>query len=363
MIVWRRVRALVVCLVGLSGCWSEQRVDDLFTEGEWDYLQTFRLDRLDPITCVGGAPCEAIARFGKQLFFDKRLSGPLGISSDLGQAGDVGKVACTTCHSPTGYFVDTRDDNAQSLGTKWTGRNVPGLVDLAYRTQYTWAGEYQAVEDVLELALRSKAAMNSTHDLVAQVVRDYYQPTYDALFPSDARHYENAKLAIGVYEEQLVSGPAPFDRYLDGDVTAIDIAAKRGAQLFIGKALCSECHGGPLFTDDQFHVTGVEQRGLHALPVDEGRATITMIEADRGRFRTPTLRHVAKTAPYMHAGQLETLTEVIDFYRWGGHPGGFVGVKDPRLVPLEIDDADAHDLEAFLMTLTGAPVDATWVMP
>jgi cytochrome c peroxidase len=344
-------------LLTVAGCWTEQRVDDVFTEDEWAYLQTFRLDRLAPITCTD-ASCEAIADFGKQLFFDPRYSGIIVIGSDAGFPGEIGKISCARCHNPQGYFVDTRDDNAQSIGVKWTGRNVPGLVDLGYRKAFTWIGEYEVIDDVLLLALRSQAAMASTPAEVVSVVRNFYQPTYDALFPgmtSDERVFANAKHALGVYENQLVSGPSTFDQYLAGDVTAIDGAAKRGAKLFIGKALCSECHAGPLFASDNYFVTGVEQRGPHAPAMDAGRDMA-------GRFRTPTLRHVAKTAPYMHAGQLETLTDVIEFYRWGGDAAGFVGTKDPRIQPLDLDDDDVDDLEAFLGTLTGAPVDARWTV-
>jgi cytochrome c peroxidase len=353
MLVWGRVRWQVVCLVLITGCWAEQRVDDTFTEDEWTYLQTFRLDHLEPITCRD-PECEAIARFGQRLFFDPRYSGPL----ETPENPNAGKVACTTCHNPTGYFVDTRDANAQSLGVAWTGRNVPGLVDLGYRKAFTWIGEYDVIDDVLLLALRSKAAMSSTSDRVVEIVRTHHAAEYDAVFRDMAipeRTFENTKHAIGVYQQQLVSGPSPFDRYLAGELTAIDPAAKRGAQLFIGKALCSECHDGPLFADTKFHVTGVEQRGEHAPTIDAGRDAL-------GRFRTPTLRHVAKTAPYMHAGQHETLAEVIEFYRWGGDPGGFVGTKDVRMVPLDLDDDDVRDLESFLLTLTGEPVAARWTV-
>jgi len=378
MIGWRRVRRLVACLVMVAGCWNEQRIDDAFSESEWEYLQTFRLDRLAPITCtLGDARCEGVARFGQQLFFDPRYAGPLKLASDAGQVGETGKIACAHCHDPLGYFADGRDDNALSLGTAWTRRNVPSLVDLAPRKSFTWNGRYERLEDVLELALTSPAALNVTESLdgttlpreqrIVEHVLATYVPIYNAVFPAItpgtknyAPIYANIALAIGTYEAKLVSGPSPFDRYLAGDLTAIDDDAKRGAKLFIGKALCSECHDGPLFADDKFHVTGVEQRGEHAPVIDQGRYETTSHPDDDGRFRTPTLRHVAKTAPYMHTGQLETLAQVIEFYRWGGDPGGFAGTKDPRMVPLELTDDDVRDLEAFLLTLTGTPVDATW---
>lgn len=372
MIVWRRVRRLVVCLgVVFAGCWEEHRIDDTFSDAEWEYLQTFRLDRLPAIAC--DARCEAMARFGQQLFFDPRYAGPIRVASELGPAGATGMIACTTCHKPDAYFADDRADNASSLGTDWTRRNVPGLVDLAYRRAFIWNGKYSSIDAVLELALTSPAALNVTQGENGEVlskerrivdhVRAIYMGSYDPLFPpsaNDADVYTNIALSIAAYEGKLVSGPAPFDRYLAGDAGAIDAAAKRGAKLFIGKALCSECHDGPLFTDDKFHVTGVEQRGEHVPLEDRGRYEATGRPEDDGRFRTPTLRHIAKTAPYMHTGQLETLAQVIEFYRWGGEAGGFAGTKDPRMVPLELTDDDVRDLEAFLVSLAGQPVDATW---
>jgi cytochrome c peroxidase len=334
---------LVWLLVWVTGCWTEQRVDDSFSDVEWEYLQTFRFDRVTPPACTDDR-CFALARFGQQLFFDTRYS----------SAG----IACDRCHDPNAYFVDSRADNARSVGAGITKRNAPGLVDVGLRSTYTWTGAYNQVDGVLDLALGPKA-LNGTTAMLAQVVRDHYPLTYEGLFPGmvqDAQIRTNVGYAIGVYEKQLVSSASPFDRYLAGETDAIDNRAKRGAALFIGKALCAECHHGPLFTDDAFHVTGLEQTG----DIDHGVLDRTESLDDDGRFRTPTLRHVAKTGPYMHAGQLRTLADVIDFYRWGGNAGGYPGQKDPRIVPLEIDDDDARDLEAFLVTLTGGPVDATW---
>jgi cytochrome c peroxidase len=353
MIVWRRVRALVVCLV-VAGCGEEQRIDDVFTRAEWEYLQTFGIDRLAPID----AGDEARARLGQQLFFDPRYSGPIRVASDAGAVGETGKISCDRCHDPQHYFSDP---SPRSLGADLTKRNVPGLVDLAYRRAFIWDGKFASLEDVLELALESEAAMNATFDGLRDHVLSTYAETYGALFPGMTTLDEvkaNVKRALAAYERRLQSGPAPFDRYLAGDPAAIDDAAKRGAQLFIGKALCSECHDGPLFADDEFHVTGVEQGGDQA--PDRGRYKVTNDLADDGKFRTPTLRHIARTAPYMHAGQHATLPEVLEFYRWGGDATGFAGTKDPRMLPLELTDDDLRDLEAFLHTLTGVAVDPTW---
>ncbi len=357
------MRALLVGVAVVSACGSEDLVDGRFTVAEWDFIQSFRLDRQQPVTlrCVAGADCTSLAALGSRLFRDAGLSGPIVVAAEassggLGEIGERGKVACSSCHDPRQWFTDTRSKpGASSLGTGWTKRNTPGLVDAIYLDSYTWTGKYGEIGDVIELAFTSPAAMNTTK----LEVTSYLRATY-AEFPStmdDNAVFRKASAAFQVYEAGLVAGASPFDRYAAGeDVPEFTEDARRGLAVFIGRGLCSECHAGPMFSDKSFHNTGVMQHGEHAAPIDHGRADVTRDAADDGAFRTPTLRHVAKTAPYMHAGQLATLADVIDFYRWGGNPSGFEGARDPRMVPLEIDDGDAADLQAFLESLTGPPV-------
>jgi len=259
--------------------------------------------------------------------------------------------------------MDTQSKpNATSFGIGWTKRNTPGLVDAIYLDTYTWNGKYSKIGDVIELALTSAAAMNTTIPWFAEYLRTSYFVQFGG--KTDAAVLAEASIAFGAYETLLVAGPSPFDRYARGEhPPEFTDAARRGLAVFIGRGLCSECHSGPMFSDRLFHNTGVEQRGEHAAPIDHGRADVTADTVDEGAFRTPTLRHVAMTAPYMHAGQVENLADVIDFYRWGGHAGGFAGTKDERMVPLDLDDDEARALEAFLLTLTGDPVASRWTSP
>ena len=370
MIGSRWVRWSLVGLVAVvSSCGSEDLVDGSFTTAEWAFIQTFRLDQQLPIVCdAEPASCAFTADLGRRLFFDPGLSGAItvsGTSSEgaLGAIDDRGKVSCASCHDPKNWFIDTRSKPASSsLGTGWTKRNTPGLVDAVYLDNYTWDGKYSRVGDVLELALTSPAAMHSSLAEAAGYLRANYFVPFGGM--TDADVIARASVAFGAYEAQLVAGPSPFDRYAAGeDVPEFTAAARRGLGVFIGRGLCSECHSGPMFSDKRFHNTGIEQRGEHAAPIDHGRANVTSDAGDDGAFRTPTLRHVAKTAPYMHAGQLATLADVIHFYRWGGDAAGFTGTSDPRITPLEIDDGDAADLEAFLRTLTGVPVPAHLTVP
>ncbi len=204
--------------------------------------------------------------------------------------------------------------------------------------------------------------------------------------------FANFGKALAAYQRKLISGESPFDRFVAGDDAAISLAAKRGLKLFVGKAACVECHLGPTFSDEEFHVTGVPQIGEHvakgpefdpgrlgAVPVYLGwdfntagpynddpevdhTRDVVADERLRGAFRTKGLRNIAETAPYMHTGHLATLRDVVAFYNEGGATSDFAGVKDARMVPLNLSEGEIDDLVAFLETLTGTPVPAEWLV-
>jgi len=211
----------------------------------------------------------------------------------------------------------------------------------------------------------------------------------------------NQGKAVAAFESKLISRNADFDRYVAGDETLeYPAAAKRGLRLFVGKAACANCHQGPFFSDQSFHNLGVSQTGPNVAATDNGRfegvndilksavkangpysddPTVVWIDSlvmpeegakcastdsveempsTCGQFRTPTLRNVAQSAPYMHNGSLATLGDVVRFYNRGGESSGFVGRKDSRMRPLGLTDADVDDLVAFLETLTGEALPA-----
>lgn len=197
------------------------------------------------------------------------------------------------------------------------------------------------------------------------------------------RAYANFGKALAAFQRRLISDDAPFDRYVAGEASAIGEQAKRGLKLFIGKAGCVACHAGPTFSDEEYHVTGVPQIGEHVPPEDLGRYSaipiylswdfntagpysddpsedrtegVTQDEPLRGAFRTKGLRNVGETAPYLHTGHLRTLEEVVELYNHGGAGEGFAGVKDPKIVPLNLTSQEVGDLVAFLETLTGQPI-------
>jgi cytochrome c peroxidase len=198
------------------------------------------------------------------------------------------------------------------------------------------------------------------------------------------RIFANYGKAIAAYLRLLVSRNAPFDKYMAGDINALDASQKSGLHLFIGKAGCVSCHSGPALTDGKFHALAVPQTGPHVLATDFGRyqdvpallsstfnsngaysddvntGKLTGLAQDpsqKGLFRTPTLRGVARTAPYMHSGQLATLADVISYYNTGGSDPGDAGVtKDPLIKPLALQTTEAADLAKFLEALSGEPI-------
>lgn len=200
------------------------------------------------------------------------------------------------------------------------------------------------------------------------------------------RIYANYGKAIAAHMRKHVSRDAPFDRFVAGDASAISTSAKRGFQVFLGKGRCATCHGGPAFTDGKFHALGVPQKGDRVPATDLGRFAdvpgvlgsafntagtfsdapdagrltgLAQSDSMRGQFRTPGLRGLAGSAPYMHAGQFATLTEVVDFYDVGGGAVVDGGTLDPLMQPLALTAAEKADLVAFLGTLDGAAVDAS----
>ncbi len=424
----------VVCLFGGASCWSEQaRIDDTFTEDEWAFLQTF--EPPGPELCppqfaaTSLDRCIAAAEFGKALFFDKTMSGPIDYSADpslandpsaLGAAGEDDKVACADCHDPAHFFIDTRSAPGNlSFGAKGpTKHNAMSPVNVSLKAVvaranceqpdadpfecglvFSWTGKYTTAAEVLKIA--GPKAMNSNGEEIANAIHNNgsYFMSYAGLFgsfppscikvpmigtyectcdsmPCDtpAEVFTNISLVLEAYIRQLNSVGSPFDNYLrspivDGRTAPVEHfgdAERRGLAVFIGKGMCVDCHRGPLLSDLKFHNTGVAQLGANVSPIDGGYGDevfgdLAVPDSRLGEFLTPPLRHVAETGPYMHAGQYATLTEVIEFYRRGGDRQGFSGIKDGRIQPLEITDDEARDLEAFLRSLTGRPVDSAWI--
>lgn len=275
---------------------------------------------------------------GKQLFFDGRLSKNNAIS-------------CAFCHNPLTGFADPRQTSI-GVGGGIGGRQAPTVYNTGFIPLQFWDGRAGSLEEQAIGPIVSSVAMAETHENVVKKLGKIkgYQQQFRAVFGTDV-NLQGIADAIAAYERTIVSTNSAFDKYVLGDGKAMDEGAVRGMTLFKGKARCILCHNGPNFTDNQFHNLGVPQVG--PMKEDLGRFSVTRLERDKGRFKTPTLRSIAETAPYMHDGVFKTLGEVLDFLDQGG---GQNQNLSPLVKPLGLTQPEKADLIAFLNALTGAPI-------
>ncbi|MEO8035022.1 MAG: cytochrome c peroxidase [Acidobacteriota bacterium] len=273
---------------------------------------------------------------GRALFFDKLLSGDR-LSS------------CATCHDPQFAFADGKPLSSGFRG-KRLRRHSPTVLNAVFTLPQFWDGRATGLEAQATMPIMSSDEMNMTTEamLVDRLDADAgYRSSFRSVYGSPP----NLKLvadALAAFEQTLVTPDSPFDRYVRGDRGALSAQQKRGLVLFVGKAACTQCHNGPNLTDGNFHNVGVPAGS--GQPPDAGRFEVTKDPKDRGAFKTPTLRNVDRTAPYLHDGSVATLEEIVDLYNRGGGPG--TGKSD-LLFELGLKADEKNDLVAFLHTLTG----------
>lgn len=272
---------------------------------------------------------------GRRLFFDPVLSRD-------------SSIACASCHRPEHAFADGRRV-AVGVGGREGRRNPPTLVNRGYGRVFSWDGRNPNLESQVLQALRDPAEMDVHPDLAAGRLARY--PEYARAFREALGAVPSGEAiarAVAEYVRSVRAGDSPFDRFAAGDSGALSPLERRGLRLFQGRARCDRCHSGALLSDEQFHNTGVAW--LDGAFGDSGRFSVTGRAGDRGAFKTPTLREVAATAPYMHDGSLATLEAVVDFYDRGGNPNPHL---DERIRPLQLSAADREALVAFLRALSG----------
>ena len=392
-----------------------------------------------PDVTNGYAEDSSAARFGQRLFFEPRFAGRLldgdndGSENALGAEGDTGKVACAGCHLPESGFSDTRSLHQQiSLAAAWGIRRAPSLLDVGQSHLLMWDGRRDGFYNQVFGVLESEAEANSSRLFVAYQTRALHRTEYEAIFgpmpdfsdetrfppltaaetgcsrigsdskcieakrgmPGDGAEYDslseadqhavtdvvaNLGKALGAYQRLLSCGQGRFDAWVAGDESALTESEKAGAELFVGKARCSECHSGPFLSDEQFHNVGLKPetvatvfldegdegaaKGLAAAQQDELNSKGTFSDGDDGRlpeelgsellgaFRTPRLRCASIRPSYMHTGHVRTLEDVVAFFNRGGDPFGYPGTNE--LTPLGLTPEERADLVAFLRTLDG----------
>lgn len=280
-----------------------------------------------------------VANLGYQLFFDPVLS------------GDDSK-SCAHCHHPDLGFSDGQKV-ATAAGGSIPPRNAPTLWNVAYNTAFMWDGRAATLEDHLEQVMTSAIEMGQDLDELVEELKSIpgYEESFDQVF-DDGITQQNILAALAMFERSLISDGAAFDAYVEGDFDALTTQQRRGFGIFRSAATrCFECHSAPTFTDDDFRVIGVPDDGYD----DRGYGAQVGGEGMDYAFKIPTLRNVVLSAPYMHNGHFDDLTEIVDFYGKGGGPGvGFEAPEVDRSVApgFTLSEQETADVVAFLYALT-----------
>ncbi|MCA9176082.1 MAG: c-type cytochrome [Planctomycetales bacterium] len=306
---------------------------------------------------------------GRQLYFDTRLSAD-------------NTVSCASCHHPKHSYAFASQFGIGINGQEG-GRNSPVAFNRIFSGPQFWDGRAESLEAQAVGPIANPIEMGNTHEAAVKTVAGIpgYRMQFEKIFP-DGVNIDNIGKAIATFERTLITGPSPYDAYeplrafekqfaddledLDAfkedeprlyekyvslkaasDALPISAEAKRGRELFFGKAKCTECHAGANFTDEKYHNLGV---GMDAETPDLGRYEVTKKEEDKGAFKTPTCRNIALTGPYMHDGSQKTLLEVVKWYNKGGHANPTLSKK---IVKLDLSEQEEQDLVAFMEALTG----------
>ena len=299
---------------------------------------------------TGNPPTSATIALGRRLFYEVKLSADASL-------------ACASCHNPTLGFSDGRKDST-GVGGKLGHRNAPTVLNAAYSPRQFWDGRAPSLEEQAGGPIANPIEMNQAHDVcVSKLDSDpSYKAAFESAFGPGPVTIGKLEDALASFERTLISGNSRFDRYqYGGDKHALKAAEIRGLEIFRDEKRgdCASCHTigdkYALFTDGKFHNIGVGVNDEGDL-VDLGRYDETKVDADKGAFKTPTLRNIAATAPYMHDGSLKTLKDVVEFYAGGGNSNPYL---DPKIKTIHLSGLERADLVAFLESLTGdAPQDS-----
>ncbi len=279
---------------------------------------------------------EAKAALGHQLFFDTRLSAD-------------GSRSCYSCHLNENGLTDGKPTAEGALGRQLT-RSSPTLWNIGYHTEFYWDGRSPSLEKQAMAAWTGGNMGADADEIVATLTGiEGYRTQFQEVFGEDATP-DNVVKAISAYERAfLFCADTAYDQWRAGDEAAVSDAAKQGAELFVGKAGCGTCHAGVLFTDMKYHNVGI---GMDAAEPDPGRTKVTGEESDTGAFKTPTLRDIARSAPYFHNGHAATLEESVDLMLAGGIDNPYLDREN--IEPVELAPDERSSLLEFLDTLTCA---------
>lgn len=281
---------------------------------------------------------DAKVDLGKKLYFDKRLSRD-------------GTISCATCHAPEKGWTDQAPVSTGIKGQKG-GVSAPTVLNAAYMEFQFWDGRAPSLEEQAKGPIQNPIEMGFTHEEAVALLKTIkgYAPLFKKAFGDEGIDIDRVAKAIATFERTVLTGNSPFDKWQAGNKKAMSESAVRGLHVFNGKANCQICHDGFNFSNSDFHNIGV---GMQAEKPNLGRYEQTKNEDHKGAFKTPTLRNLKYTAPYMHDGSEATLEAVVEYYNKGGTPNPHL---DGRMKPLGLTDQEKKDLIAFMNALNGDPV-------
>lgn len=416
----KTITATLAALLLLSACATQNDADVMFSDTEKAIIKTLVYKAPAGEASNQYVNNSAAAALGRKFFWDPQFSGGIvvqGNRSATFASGNTAQISCATCHNPAfGWADNTSIPNNVSLGTNFTNRNSPTVLNTSFNTYSTWTGRSDSVWGVMVPGIEGATTQNFSRMAVAYIIcrnnTSTYQAEYTAVFgapdctnvPAAAAGlftsansygrtyaeftsvqtiFANFGKAIGAYEHLLVSKNSAFDQWAEGNENAMTASQKRGLKIFINKGNCVRCHSGPNFADGSFHNLGVPQVGGALGVSDDGRYTgisdlttggnstfntatgfnatpsvnrvagLTRSDADIGKFKTPTLRSVNKSPPYFHNGTFASLWDVVNFYNFAGNAGNFAGTKDPILTTRHMTNEEMEDLVNFLKALEG----------
>jgi cytochrome c peroxidase len=291
-----------------------------------------KIDNLMPVPVPFNNPQTSMKiLLGKQLYFDTRLS----VNNT---------ISCASCHNPA---MGWSDEGPTSVGHegKRGGRRAPPVSNAAYSPLQFWDGRAPTLEEQAKGPIENPVEMANTHTAMVRTVNDVpgYVEEFKRVFGTTPITVDQVAEAIASFERTVVTTDSPFDRFVRGDRNALTAEEKKGLEIFNGKGHCTACHWGGYLSDGRFHNLGVAPTDPQK--PDEGRYVITNNLADKGAFKTPTVRDAALRAPYMHNGSEKTLEDVVNFYNKGG---GSDPNLDPLIVPLGLSKVEVKALVAFL---------------
>lgn len=269
---------------------------------------------------------------GKILFFDPRLSGS-------------GKISCATCHQPEMNWTDalTKSFGHDSALNK---RNSPTIQNVWFYSHLFWDGRSASLEDQAFGPINNESEMHGDMPQLSRKLRKIagYLPLFKAAYGDENIDPDRITEALAAFQRSITSAPSRFDEFLSGQKNRLNNREIRGLHIFRTKAGCMNCHNGPLFTDNQFHNNGFAAQ-------DVGHYFVSHKEEDMGKFKTPSLRDVMKTGPWMHDGSQNSIEEIINIYNSGIHQD-----KDSLIQKLKLSRREKQDLLAFLVSISADPL-------